>query len=237
MQEKKSLPSKPRKPERKHLPCPQLQLRAHIICVRERSSTHDPVYPMLRRTIPDAHALHEGLGRKAQLGAGVSIEDNELALEEDVPEDVDADAGVGLEAAEAGRAARVGGGVVDVRARDGGVIAADGEGDGREGGATRVGVAALGLVVLGAGDAAVVGSDDGVVEEEQGGAGVGDGVADGAAGGAAVDAVAVGCEAPEAAAAVDGDVGDCAGVGGVVDAAEAVGSGLAFLEVGGEERG
>lgn len=192
---------------------------------------------MLLRTIPDADALHEGLGRKAQLGVGVSIEDDELALEEDVPEDVDADAGVGLDAAEAGRAARVGGGVVDVRARDGGVIAADGEGDGREGGATRVGVAALGLVVLGAGDAAVVGSDDGVVEEEQGGAGVGDGVADGAAGGAAVDAVAVGCEAPEAAAAVDGDVGDCAGVGGVVDAAEAVGSGLALLEVGGEERG
>lgn len=183
------------------------------------------------------HALHQGLGRKAQLGAGVAVEDDELALEEDVPEDVDADAGVGLDAAEAGRAARVGGGVVDVRARDSGGIAADGEGDGREGGAAWVGVAALGLVVLGAGDAAVVGGDDGVVEEEKGGSGVGDGVADGAARGAAVDAVAVGGEAPETAAAVDGDVGDCARVGGIVDAAETVGSGLALLEVGGEERG
>lgn len=121
---------------------------------------------MLLRTLPDAHALHQGLGRKAQLRAGVSIKDDELALEEDVPKDIDANAGVGLDAAEAGRAARVGGGVVDVRARDGGCVAADGEGDGRKGGVAGVGVAALGLVVLGAGDAAVVGSDDGVVEKE-----------------------------------------------------------------------
>lgn len=198
--------------------------------------TREPMYSILLPTIQGASALHQGLGRKAQLWASAAVEDNELALEEDISKDVDADAGVGLDAAEAGRAARVGGGVVDVRARDGGRVAADGEGDGWESGAAGVGVATLGLVVLGAGDATVVGGDDAVVEQEKGGPGVGNSVADGAAGGAAVDAVAVGCETPEAAAAVDGHVGDIAGVGRVINAAEAVGSRLAFLEVGGKER-
>lgn len=181
-------------------------------------------------------SLDQGFGCKAQLWAGVSVEDDELALEEDVTEDVDADAGVGLNAAEAGRAARVGWGVVDVRARDRGCVAADGEGNGRKGGAARVSVAALGLVVLGAVDTAVVGGDDSVVEEEKASSGVGDGVGDGASGCASINAVAIGREAPETSAVVDGDVGDLAGVGRVVDAAEAVGSGLAFLEVGGKER-
>ena len=58
--------------------------------------------------------LDQRLGSEAQLWAASTVEDDELALEEDVTEDGEANAGVGLNAAEAGRAACVGGGVVDI---------------------------------------------------------------------------------------------------------------------------
>ena len=58
--------------------------------------------------------LDQRLGGEAQLWAASTIEDDELALEEDVTKDGEANAGVGLDAAEAGCAACVGGGVVDI---------------------------------------------------------------------------------------------------------------------------
>ena len=99
-----------------------------------------------------------------------------MALEEDVPEDVEADALARLNAPEARRPAVVNGRVVDVRAGDRGLVAADLEADVRQGGAAGVGVAALGLVEFGTADGFVVGGYDGVVDEQQRGACVGDGV-------------------------------------------------------------
>ena len=163
----------------------------------------------------------------------VTVENNELALEEDIAEDGEADTRVGLDPAEASGAGAIGGGVVDVRAGDGGLVAANGEADVRKSGAAGVSVAALLLVILSAVDTAVVVRDDIIVDEEESGSGVGDGVADSASIGVA-DSVAVSGEAPEALAVVHVNIRDVASVGGVVDGAEGVSARLALLEIGSE---
>ena len=105
---------------------------------------------------------------------GIAV-DNELALNPDVTEDGEADAGVALDAAEA-LAGSGGRGVVDVGAGDGAGVGADGEANVREGGAAGEDVSTVGLAVGRALDGGVVGGDDGVVGEEEGGSGVGDGL-------------------------------------------------------------
>ena len=162
------------------------------------------------------------------------IEDDELALEPDIAEDVEADPGIRLHAAEALPVGR-GRGVVDVAARDGARIGADGEAEVGQGGGAGEDVAAVGLAVGGALDLLVVGGDDRVVDEEEGGACVSDGLDGGGDGFSRADGVAGGGVAPEALGVVDGDVGDGAGVFGVVDVAEVVVTGGALLEVGGEK--
>lgn len=165
------------------------------------------------------------LGGPAETGSALGlVEDDESGLEGDVAVDGEADAAVGLEAAEAAGAGLVGGGVVDVLAGDGDGGITGAEGEVGEVGVAGEDVAALGLVDLGAVDLLVVGVDDGVGEEGEGGAGVGN-AADGGA-------VHVGGEAPESLAVVDIDVGDVAGVLGVVDDAEVVGAGGVVLEIG-----
>ena len=84
---------------------------------------------------------------------------------------------------------------------------------------------------------AVVGGDEVVGEEEEGCARVGDGGDAFAHGGPGADGVAARGEAPETLRVVDGGVGDGAGVLARVDVAKVVAAGLAFLQVGGEERG
>lgn len=175
------------------------------------------------------------LRRESKTRAGLSlVEDGVDTLKEDVTEDRQTDAVVGLDATIASAAA--GRSKVDVAARDDESLATDGDVEVGEVGAAGEDVAALGAAVRRAGDLGVVGLDSGVGDEEEGGAGVSDGSADAASGGGGgADAVAAGGELPEALAAVDRDVGDGAGVLGAVDEAEVVAAGLALFEVDGEE--
>lgn len=162
--------------------------------------------------------------------AGGNIVDNVLALEEDVAEDVEPDARVVLDTAEAGAGAGGDGGVVDVLAGHGLSDTADGDGEGRQGSTAREDVATLGVVVLSAADFGVVGLDDGSVNVDQSCASVDDGVNLIADGGARADLVAGGSEAPETLAVVDGNIGDGTSVLGGVDKAEVVGTGGVVLE-------
>ena len=111
-----------------------------------------------------------------------------MALEKNIPEDVEADTLARLNAPKARRPAVVNRRIVDVRAGDSGFVSADLEADVRQRGAAGVGVATLGLVEFSTADGFVVGGYDGVVNEQQRGARVGD----------SVDAVSV-----------DGAIADC----------------------------
>lgn len=111
------------------------------------------------------------LSSKAQLRT-VRVKDDVLALEEDVAEDGEANALVGLQTAEAGLAALRHGLEVEVLGRHGGGVLADGEAQLGQLRVAREGVAAGVLVVLRALDLLVVLVDDLVVEQEEGGAGV-----------------------------------------------------------------
>lgn len=228
-----------------------------------------PVFPDLtccRGGEPENSGLVDTL-REPQLGRAGALEDDELGLEEDVAVDGEADAGVGLDPAEAGyfvtsrqhlsliprcdprgggfrsrsggltRRAGRNGRVVHEGARDDGAVGADAERDAGQGRGAGEDVAAVGGAVAGVGDLAVVGGDDVGGEVEEGGAGVGDGVDGGAGEGAGADGVAVGRELPEAVGGVDGHVSDAAGVLGAVDVAEVVVADAALLEVGGEDGG
>lgn len=192
----------------------------------------------------DSHLQHQHrvflhfylrLGGKSKTRAALRlVEDSVDTLKEDVTEDRHANTIVGLDTAVA--SATAGRSKVDVAARDDESLAADSDVEVGQRGAAREDVAALGAAVRRAGDLGVVGLDGGVGDEEEGGASVGDGSADAAGGGGGgADAVATGGELPEALTAVDGDVGDGAGVLGAVDEAEVVAAGFALLEVDGEE--
>ncbi|KAB8437335.1 hypothetical protein FH972_025015 [Carpinus fangiana] len=149
------------------------------------------------------------LGSEANAGT-LAVKDNVLALEEDIAEDVEADAGAALDAAEAGASAGVDGSVVDVAAGRGALGAVDGDGEAGEGLGAREGVATLLVIVGRAADLLVVGVDNGVLDEDESGAGVGNGGAEAAeAGAAGIGGARV--EGPEALAGVDGRIGQGAG--------------------------
>lgn len=173
------------------------------------------------------------LGPAETGGGGAGVEDDELALEEDVADDGEADAVVALDAAEA-LAAR-GGRVVDVRAGHGALLAVDDEREGGQIGGAVEDVAAVVGAVLGARDLLVVGRDNVAGQVEQGGAGVSDGVDGGGLGGAVADGVGGGLELPEAVGGVDIDVDDLTGVLAVVDVTQVVRTGLTLLQGDGEE--
>lgn len=113
------------------------------------------------------------------------VKDGVDTLEEDVTEDVKPDARVSLNPAETRRAGAVDGCVVEVGAGDDESLAADGHVKVGQGGAARVGVAALRRVVRRARDLLVIGGGDVAGQVEEGGASVGDGGADAARGGVA----------------------------------------------------
>jgi hypothetical protein len=165
-----------------------------------------------RKTIKGYREKFLSLRREAEARAALRlVEDGVDGLEEDVAEDGESQALVGLDASEALGAAS--GGEVDVAARDDEGLAVDGDVEVGQLGRAREDVAALVAVVRGAGDGRVVVVDDVVGEEHEGGAGVGDGGADGPQGARrGSDAVAAGGELPEAVGAIDGGVGDGAGV-------------------------
>jgi hypothetical protein len=176
-----------------------------------------------------------GLLGKAEAGGAIALEDDVLALEEDVTEDGDTDVGVALETTEAGAGAGRERGVVDVLAGDGEFGAADDDAEGGESSRAGERVTTLSCVVLGTADLGVVGADDGLGEVHEGGAGISNGVNGGAASGTSADRVAGGGELPEAVGGVDVDVGDRAGVLGGVNVAEVVGTGSMVLEGDGEQ--
>ena len=161
------------------------------------------------------------------------VEDDILALEEDVTKDGEADTSVGLDTTEAGGACCRG--EVDVGSGNGVLGAGDDDANRRESGRAREGVSTLAVVVLGTGDLGVVGGDSGLGQVEEGGAGVSDGIDGGGDGGAAADGVTGGSELPESVGRVDVDVADGTGVLGGVNLAEVVGAGGVVLQAGGED--
>lgn len=99
-----------------------------------------------------------------------SIEDNVLALKEDIAEDGEANARVGLDTTVAGVGS--GGGEVDVVTRDSGSVVTNGDGEVRDIGIAVEDVTTLAVVVLGAVDAVVVGVDNIVIKENKSSTGV-----------------------------------------------------------------
>lgn len=163
-----------------------------------------------------------GLASPAEAGSS-AVKDDVGGLERDVAEDVDADAGAGLDAAEAGAAAV--GGVVDVGAGDDDAGGADAEGEVGQGRAAGEHVAAGRVVVLGPRDLRPVGADDGAGEVQKGCAGVGDAVDAARLEGAAAHGVAGRAKLPETLARAHCRVCDGAGVLGGVDEAKVIGTG------------
>lgn len=159
--------------------------------------------------------------------------DNILALEEDVTEDAEADALVGLDTTEAG--AVTDRRVVDVLARNGLLDAADGDGEIGRGGSAGEDVTTLSSAVLRAADLGIVGTNDGRVGVDESGTRVED-TGDGGLGGSSTNAVGRCAKAPEALAVVGINVGDRTSVLALVDEAKVVGTGSMVLQVDSEQR-
>ena len=198
------------------------------------------------------------LGSEAEAGSALgAIEDDVLALEEDVAVDGEAELGIGgLDTAKAGweqvsaieskhfggfkgaeltLRAFLKGSEVDELAGDNGLVVADLQGEGGKGGAAGESEAALLRVVLGALDLLVVGLDDVGGHEHEGGAGISNTNEVALGGSAGADGVAGGGEGPEALGGVDVGVSDGAVVAGGDDGAEVVGSSSVVLEGGGHD--
>lgn len=200
------------------------------------------VPPKVSVRIQSVNHKTENLNRDTSLlreseagGAGRNIVDNVLALEEDVTEDVEANAIVGLNSTEACAGARGERSVVDELARHGLGDAADGDGEVGQSSGAREHVATLCVVDLGTGDLGVVRLCDRGVDVDQGCAGVddtGDATLDGCCG---TDAVSGGGETPETLARIHVDVGDGAGVLCAVDETKVVGTSGVVLKVNSEE--
>ena len=161
---------------------------------------------------PSLH-LWQCLGRKSQLRPPTRItKDHKLALQEDIPENTEANPIITLNPTEACSTPITDGGVVHVITRYDGAIPFDCKSDGGQSSRAGEDIAAVGLGVGRSLDLGVVCGDDGVREEEEGGAGVGDSGDGRGYGVAGADGVAGGGEAPESLAVVDSGVGDVAGV-------------------------
>lgn len=160
-----------------------------------------------------------------------------LALEEDISEDAEANAGVVLDAAEAGRRAVGDGRIVDVLSGHNLVDAADDGGKRGQSGRAGEHVSTVCGGVGGPCDFGVVGFDDGGGEVQQRGAGVANGVDGGLHDSSGADCVSSRGELPEAVGGVNVDVGQGSGVLGRVDEAEVVGTGSVVLERDAEHRG
>ena len=111
------------------------------------------------------------LGSEAKARA-LGVEDDILALEEDITEDGESNARVALDTTVAGGAASGDGSVVDQLTGNNRVVAIDVDSEVRQGGGARESVATDGVVVLGTRDLLVVGSNNGVIEQKQSGSGV-----------------------------------------------------------------
>jgi hypothetical protein len=102
----------------------------------------------------------------------LGVEDDVLALEEDISEDGESQAGVALDTTEAGRAAVSDGGVVDVFTGNDSVVATDDGSEGRKTSGAGEDITTVFVAVLGSGNLLVVVGNDAVIKQEEGGAGV-----------------------------------------------------------------
>lgn len=182
------------------------------------------------------HSLQVRLVGKTNAWRRALLVHDVLALEEDVAEDAEANAVVGLDAAVAGAAAGLDGRVVDVLSRDPLRLAADGQGEVGQSSGARENVSTVGVAVLRARDLGVVGLDDGSGQVEEGGSGVGDAVDGRLSLRASADRVAREVELPPSLAGVHVHVGDVSGVLSAVQEAKIIGTGSVVLECDGEER-
>jgi hypothetical protein len=125
--------------------------------------------------IPDSHETISSrdlcLGGEAKARALV-VENDILALEEDITEDGEANTRVALDTTVAGGATIGDGGVVDVFARNNGIVALNSHSEVREVGVAVESVTTNGAVVLGTGNLLVVGGDNRVVNQEKSGASI-----------------------------------------------------------------
>lgn len=115
--------------------------------------------------------IHLCLRGEAESGA-LGVEDDVLALEEDISEDRKAQTRVALDAAVAGRAAVSDGGVVDVFTGNDGIVASDDGSERRKFGGAGEDITTVLVAVLGSGNLAVVFGNNAVIKQEEGGAGV-----------------------------------------------------------------
>jgi hypothetical protein len=173
------------------------------------------------------------LGGKADLVV-LTVEDNVLALEEDITKNVQAKETSGLKTTVAERVGDSG--VVEVLSGDGGGVAADGELQVWKSGITVKDVATLEDRVHSAGDLVVVCLDNVVAKQEKGGTSVSNSLERVGAGRTALNFVAVNIEQPVTLAGVDVNVGEVTSVLGGVDEAEVVGTRLLVLQGDGEDR-
>lgn len=177
--------------------------------------------PPLPHLSPPGHFKSFLLGREADSWrAAAVVKDSVDGLQENITEDVEADASVGLDASEAARATGRDRGVVDVFAWNGEGLAANGHVEVWWGAAAWEGVSALRAVEAGALDLAVVRLHCAAWEVEERSASVSNRGAE-AAGGcvAATCREAASGELPEALRVVNWNVGDAAGVFGAIDVA------------------
>ena len=166
----------------------------------------------------------------------VAVKDDVLALEENITENAETNARVGLDTTEASVAV-AGGSKVDVVTRNDSIVATNLDIEVRKSGAAIKDVSTVGAGVLGSVDLAIVVRDDAVVEEDKGGASVSNGGEGAAASAGATNGVAVGSELPESLAVVNGGVGKVTGVLGGVDESKVVGTGSLVLEGNSEDGG
>ena len=134
------------------------------------------------------------------------VEDDVLALEEDVAKDAEANASVALDATEASTITVRS--VVDVSTWDSVGNTTNHNTKVRKGSIARERVATSRFAVLSTADLLVVSSDNGAVNVEEGGASVSNSINGGALGGSTADRVTGGRELPEALGGLDVDVGD-----------------------------
>ena len=124
-----------------------------------------------QQIIDSTSVVDLSLSGESQLRA-LRVEDHVLALQEHIAQDGQSQTAVALDTAKAGGAASRDGSVVDVLARNNGLVVANHDSEVRGVGRARENVATGFLALLSARNLLVVGGDDFVIEEDEGGTGV-----------------------------------------------------------------
>jgi len=163
-------------------------------------------------------------------GALGSVEDDILALQEDVAKDCIPDTGIRLDTTEAGRGATRDRRIIHIRARNSTSLSANYDREIREVSVAWECVATLGIIIDRAVNLVIVSGNDVVIDEKERSASVGNaGKRARARRSAVADGVAVSGERPETFAVIDVGICEFAGELGSVDESEIVRSSSALL--------